>query len=242
MIFHQSQIVWCQCLLVVSNIALPRDLPLMEPKNFLHSSIKDFIINVNNNYRYLKTGYYVSLHAEILGDPVIPTTENAIDAYRPPILLLRASKAGIPSSPYVVAASVKRIIEEVGFPVVLFALNPSSFNGYAVAKYRSALYRAFKSLSMNYKFAVCAEPLQGEIVSVNCFFGKCMENGKVEEAARRVFEVFGLPICKLHFQIMDGKPYLCGLQPVKKQEIGPHETQIIVNGLRRFLDGKEWPF
>jgi hypothetical protein len=65
----------------------------MKPSQFLESTIKAFTININNDYRYMKTGYYVSLHAEILDNAVIPTSENILDSNRPPILLLRAAKA-----------------------------------------------------------------------------------------------------------------------------------------------------
>ena len=58
----------------------------------------------------MKTGYYVSLHAEILGKTMIPTGENIVDANRTPILLLRAAKAGIPPIPFIVTDSVKQII------------------------------------------------------------------------------------------------------------------------------------
>jgi hypothetical protein len=56
--------------LVVSNIDLTTNVPVMKPSKFLEASIEDFTLNINNDYRYLKTGYYVSLHAEILGNPV----------------------------------------------------------------------------------------------------------------------------------------------------------------------------
>lgn len=58
----------------------------------------------------MKTGYYVSLHAEILGSTVIPTSENIVDTSRTPILLLKAAKAGIPPIPFIVTDSVKQII------------------------------------------------------------------------------------------------------------------------------------
>jgi hypothetical protein len=48
----------------------------MKPSKFLESSIKEPTLNINNDYRYMKTGYYVSLHAEVLGSKVIPTSEN----------------------------------------------------------------------------------------------------------------------------------------------------------------------
>ncbi|MGB9714422.1 MAG: RimK-like ATPgrasp N-terminal domain-containing protein [Candidatus Bathyarchaeales archaeon] len=216
-----------QWVLVVSNIDLTTKVPRVSPSAFLESSIKDFIININNDYRYLKMGYYVSVHAETLGNPVIPTSGNMIDANRIPVFLLRSSKAGIPTMPCIVTSSVKQIISEVGFPVVVFAVNPFIYDGFKIAKNRSSLYRAVKSLSMNYKFAVCAIPLKGEILSFKSIFGKCELEGDAKGVSERVYEVFKIPICKLHVQLVDGKAYLCGLQPVNREELTPSDLKLI---------------
>jgi len=213
--------------LVVSNIDLPTNMPIMKPPTFLESSIKDFTLNINNDYRYLKTGYYVSLHAEILGNPVIPSSGNTIDAHRTPILLLRASKAGVPTLPYLVTDSVKQIISELGFPVVVFAVNPFIYDGFKIAKNKSALYRAMKSLGMNYKFAVCAQPLKGEMISFKSIFGKCGLDEDFREVSEKVYEIFKIPICKLHAQRIEGKAYLCGLQPLKREELLPSDLKAI---------------
>jgi len=214
--FSYSGVTW---VLVVSNIDLTTDLPKMKPSAFLKSSTKDFTLNLNNDYRYLKTGYYVSMHAEVLGNGVIPSTENIIDANRTPILLLKASKAGIPTLPYLVTSSIKQIMSMFAFPIVIFAVNPFSYEGYKTAGNRSALYRAVKSLSMNYKFAVCVQPLKGEMLSFKSIFGKCHQTGEVAAISEEVYEVFRIPICKLHVQKIKNRAYLCGLQPVRTEEI-----------------------
>ncbi|MEM4713500.1 MAG: RimK-like ATPgrasp N-terminal domain-containing protein [Candidatus Bathyarchaeia archaeon] len=227
-------------MLVVSNIDLRTNEPITKPSAFLKSSVRDFILNINNDYRYMKTGYYVSLHAEILGNDVVPTTENAIDAYRLPVLLVRASKNGAPVMPYLVTDSVKQIMAEFSFPVVVFAVNPFSFNSFQTAKNRTALYRAVKSLSMNYRYAVCAQPLCGEMISVKSFFGECAsEDGNVREIVKKVYETFNIPVCKLHLQRFDGKAYLCGLQPLKMEEITPLDIDMISKIVSRKA-GKGW--
>ena len=224
-------------MLVVSNIDLRTNASVTKPSAFLKSSVRDFILNVNNDYRYMKTGYYVSLHAEILGNKVVPTTENALDAYRLPVMLVRASKNGTPIMPYLVTDSVKQIMAEFSFPVVMFAVNPFSFNGFQTAKNRTALYRAVKSLSMNYRYVVCAQPLRGEMVSYKSFFGQCtVEDDSAMEIARKVYETFNIPICKLHIQRVGGKAYLCGLQPLKMEEISPSETDLISKIVSRFSE------
>ena len=214
--------------LVVSNFDLPHNMRVMKPAAFLEASIKDTTLNLSNEYRYMKLGYYVSMHAEILGNQVIPSCENIIDSSRTPILLLRTKKAGVPTLPFLVTDSVKKIVDELGFPVILFAVNPFIYDGYNVASNKSSLYRAMKSLGMNYKFAVCAQPLVGKLQDVKCFFGKAQsEDSQVQEIAKQVFSLIKIPVCKLLIQKSVDKAYLCGLQPVSRQELSETDLQKI---------------
>jgi RimK-like ATPgrasp N-terminal domain len=214
--------------LVVSNIDLTANLQVMKPASFLESTIKEPTLNISNEYRYMKTGYYVSMHAEILGNRVIPSCENIIDSSRTPLLLLRAAKAGVPTLPSLVTDSVKKIITELGFPVILFAVNPFIYDGFKIAQNKSALYRAMKSLGMNYKFAVCAQPLKGELFTIKSFFGKVTNaEPETEAIAKKVYETFKIPVCKLHIQKTVDKAYLCGLQPVEKEELSEQDLQTI---------------
>jgi hypothetical protein len=214
--------------LVVSNIDLDDDLNALNPSQFLESSIKDTTININYEYRYLKTGYYVSLHAEVLGNNVIPSCENIIDSSRTPILLLRATRAKIPTVPFVVTDSVKKIITELNLPVVVFAVNPFIYEGYQLAKNKSALYRVMKSLGMNYKFIVCAESLFGEMLTVKSFFGKSqLQDKQISAVTEKVYELFKIPICKVHVQKAEGKAFLSGLEPLKENELSKSDKELI---------------
>jgi hypothetical protein len=212
---------------------LTTDLHAMKPTTFLQSSISDSILNLSDDYRYLKTGYYVSMHAEVLGNPVIPSSTDIIDANRTPILLLKASKAGIPTLPNLVTSSIRQIIAKIGFPNLIFAVNPFTHDGYKTAANRSALYRAVKSLGMNYKFAVCAMPLKGRMVTFKSVFGKCELNGEVASISRRVYEVFKIPLCKLHVQLVEERAYLCGLQPLETEEIESSDIKFISEEIAR---------
>jgi len=199
----------------------------MKPSTFLNKSIREHVLNINNDYRYMKMGYYVSLHAEVLGNHVIPRSENALDAYRHPILLIKAAKHGIPTLPHIVTDSANQIIAKLGFPLVIFAVNPFSNGGYKTAQNKSALYRALRSFGLNHKFAVCAQPLVSEMVSINTIFGKCAQPRQVQELARRFYEVFKLPICKLNIQQRETNVYLCGVEKLEVEEITPTELKLV---------------
>jgi hypothetical protein len=214
--------------LVVSNIDLTNNIQVMKPATFLDSTIKEPTLNLNNEYRYMKTGYYVSMHAEILGNSVIPSCENIIDSSRAPVLLLRAAKAGVRTLPFIVTDSVKKIATEIGYPAIVFAVNPFIYDGYKIAHNKSSLYRAMKSLGMNYKFAVCAQPLEGQLFTIKSFFGKTTDQDqKSQEIAQKVYEIFKIPLCNLHIQKTQDKAYLCGLQPVSKEELSEQDLQQI---------------
>lgn len=218
-------------MLVVSNLDLAKNVQAVSPAKFLESQNKGFTINLDSDYRYLKSGYYVSMHAEILGNPVIPTSRTIIDASRTPILLLEAQKAGIPTLPNLTTGSVKQILQETTFPIVLFPVNPFMYNGYKTANNRSALYRAVKSLGLNYKFTVCVQSLIGEMTSFKSIFGKSNQNEPLRRISERVFEVFKIPVCKLHVQRTEKEAYLCGLQPLRREEILPEDLEAIRVGI-----------
>ncbi len=228
-------------MLVVSNLGLAEDLQTMKPAAFLNSSTKDFTLNVSIDYRYMKAAYYVSMHAEVLGSQVVPTTENIIDVNRTPLLLLKASRAGIPTLPYIVTSSVRQIVDGCGFPVVLFAVNPFCYDGFKTARNKSALYRAVRSMSMNYKFSVCVQPLRGELRTIKSLFGRTESEDTARKIARRVYEVFNLPICKLHIQLIGSEVYLCGLQPLKTEEVTATDLQLISTEVSRILNKGEHP-
>jgi len=142
-------------------------------------------------------------------------------------LLLRAKKAGIPTPSWVVTDSVKKIISEFTFPVVIFPVNPFIYEGYGIANNKSALYRAMKSLGINYKFPVCVQSLQGEMLSFKSIFGNCGQNENTKKVAHNVYALFKIPVCKLHVQIVGEKAYLCGLQPLKKSELCKSDLELI---------------
>jgi hypothetical protein len=81
---------------------------------------------------------------------------------------------------------------------------------------------------MNYKFAVCAQPLRGKLFSVKSFFGKTISQElETERIAEKVYDTFKIPLCKLHIQKTVEKAYLCGLQPVSREELSEQDLQII---------------
>jgi hypothetical protein len=65
------------------------------------------------------------------------------------------------------------------------------------------------------------------MVSFKTIFGKCELDKDLVDISQKVYELFKIPICKLHVQRVEGKVYLCGLQPLKKEELLPSDTKLI---------------
>jgi hypothetical protein len=230
-------------LTVVSDIGL--DLPgvhVVGARNFLGCSIKQpFVVNVNPDYRYMKMGYYVSLHADLIGSPVIPSCADALDVYRTPISLLRASKAAIPVAPYLVTDSAEEVISGFDLPVMIFAVNPFPTYGFQVAYSKSGLYGVMKRLTMNKRYTICAIPIIGELVSLKTIFGvpinmltKSVCDGDVRRISEMIFKLFNVPMFKSYIQRKGDQLYLCGLDPLKKcSSLGAVENALIAEGITK---------
>jgi hypothetical protein len=217
----------CTLVLVVSDLAFTNpESTIIDSNTFFKTSHKDSVLNLQPDYRYMRMGYYVSMQAEIMGCRVIPSSQDSLDAYRPPIFLLRASKRGLNTSPYLISDNVKDIMFEVEFPMILFPLHPASNGGYRVVNSEGSLYRAVRSLGMNQKYPVCAENLFGTLTSAKCLLGST-DNEVASKIAEAVYDEFKLPICRLVIQILDGEPYLCSLASVRSDELTSEDLKIL---------------
>ena len=228
-------------IVVVSDIRV--SLPNVETigaRRFLGQSIKNqHVVNLSPDYRYMKMGYYVSLHAELMGDRVIPKCSDALDVYRPPILLLRASKAGIPVSQYIVTDSAEEVIARFDAPVMIFSLKPFPTYGFEVVRSKSILNGVMKRITMNRRYTVCVEPLLGKVVSLESIFGAPINletmaicDGEIRNITERVYSGFSLPLFKAYLQMEGDHACLCGLDPVKKlRRLSADEAALIRKGI-----------
>jgi len=228
-------------LVVVSDIGVSlRDFQVIGARRFLGSSVKNqFVVNVSRDYRYMKMGYYVSLHADLLGDTVIPKCSDALDVYRPPILLFRAYRTGIPVSPYIVTDSAEEVIARFDAPLMIFSLKPFPTYKFEIVRSKSALNSVMKRLTMNKRYTVCVEPLQGKVVSLESVFGSPIDlesesicDGNVRTITERIYAEFGLPLFKCYVQLEGDHVCLCGLDPLKKsRKLCSTESALIAEGV-----------
>jgi len=214
-------------LLIVSDILLHRNpLRVVSSEDYLRSKLEEPIINIQLDYRYMKMGYYVSTHAEANGNQVIPTSTDIIDAYNNAIFLMRSEKRGIPTPAYVATNSVEGITAKLGFPLILFPLNPFSYDTYRIARSSEELTKAVKNLGMNRSYPVSAQTLLGPIQTVKSIFGS-VQIKEADSAAKKCYEEFMIPLCKLYIQRTEEKCYLCSMAPLRPSDMKPADLQII---------------
>jgi hypothetical protein len=185
------------------------------PFAFLQSSVKGDVLNVSHDYRYQKMGYYVSMHAELCGCKVTPRCADILDTHRNPLLMIRASRAGIPCLPWTLLSKYEH---NVGLPALLFAVNPYTCNSVTQVRSESMMYRTMKSLSMNKRYPVSVQPLVGEVKDAIMVFGET-DVPEAKEVARRFYEEFHIPIGKMVLQVVDGEAKLSHFEPALKKEV-----------------------
>jgi hypothetical protein len=185
------------------------------PLIFLRQPVHESVLNINNDYRYLQMGYYVSAHAETFGVEVAPSCTEIMDAYRNPLLIEKAKRHGLRTSDYRLVISPK---SDLNTPVMLFAVNPFTNNSMKVVKSASRLPGMIRKMSMKARFPVSLHPVTGEILEIIQMFGEST-NDETSEFARRFYEIFNIPICKLVVQIDDGGVVLDHCEPAAKKEV-----------------------
>ncbi|MCE8425289.1 MAG: RimK-like ATPgrasp N-terminal domain-containing protein [Candidatus Methanoperedens sp.] len=175
----------------------------------------DSVFNINNDYRYLRIGYYVSAHAETYGVEVTPSCMEIMDAYRNPLLIEKARMHGLPTSGY---RLITRPEDDLCVPALLFAVNPFTNNSMKVVRSGSRLPGIIKKMSFEARFPVSLHPLTGEVKEIIQMFGETTDE-ETSEFTGKFYDVFNIPICKLVVQIDDGKVLLDHCEPAPKKEV-----------------------
>ncbi|MDI6897801.1 RimK-like ATPgrasp N-terminal domain-containing protein [Methanocella conradii] len=184
------------------------------PFAFLESHVNEDVLNVSHDYRYQKIGYYVSMHAELCGCRVTPRCSDILDTHRNPLLMIRASRAGIPCLPYRLISGYEKDL----YPALCFAVNPYTCNSVTKVKSESQMYRTIKSLSVNNRYPVSVQPLLGEVKEAVQVFGET-DVPEARAIARKFYEAFRIPVGKLVLQVVDGEAKLCHFEPAAKKEV-----------------------
>lgn len=180
------------------------------------------VLNLAGDYDYLSKGYYLSQEAEADGLRVYPTCKEILDAYVTPLLLEKASLAGI--------RVAKHYITNDYFepPVVVDPINPF-MSSHAVAHKASQQQRVARSISRNFTYAMCCQELpDGSRISwFRGVLGHCA-SARYIELACAVWEVFRIPLARVRvISLSDGDAWLSAIYPLAFQGLRTRELALI---------------
>jgi hypothetical protein len=179
----------------------------------------DCWVNLAGDYDYLTDGYYVSMELEMDGGlNVHPTPMEVLDAYVTPIFLEKAKRAGLDIPQWYITN------DYFDPPVLIDSLNPFMSRQKLVHS-AAQQEKVAKSLTRNFTYAICCQelPAGASVRSFKSVLGWC-EQPRYREAARRIWEVFGIPLGLVRtIEPRSGPVLLSGIWPLRPGTLNPRE-------------------
>ncbi len=189
----------------------------------------ELIINLCHDLRFLKSGYYVSLHAN--GHRVIPAIEDLSDLYCPPLLFKRLEGKLLLIKP--------RLLDEAprgNGEVLLFPVNQLNKARYFIARNNFEKQIYYEEASLHHRYPVAVLPLRRKLKEFSVIFGDCIsENKKYAQAAKLIYSEFRIPVFKL---LMQGRSF-SGMLPCSLKQLNTEEFDLLIDKLREIYEGKD---
>jgi len=174
------------------------------------------------DYAYLGAGYYASLDAELGGERVWPTTEEALDAYVVPILADKARAAGLE------VPSATLVTERFPAPPFLaWPVNPFSSKGELILD-EAGLAARRGGLTYAGKYAVYCQRLPDtyRLDTVRVVLGRC-DVPELESFVRDAFAALHLPLARLRVIVSPADYLLAAAEPLPYHELNEGERSWI---------------
>ena len=180
------------------------------------------VANLSGDYTYLTSGYYASLDAELAGLRVLPTTQEALDAYVVPIAMEKARLAGIPVPPH------ETVTDRFPPPPLLaYPINPFSSRGELLLDVETIEQRR-KGLTYTGKYAVLVQhlPVDHRIDVLRLVMGKT-HVPEYEELGRLLFETYRLPLMKVRIVVTTKEYLLSAIEPLPFGELTEDDRSLL---------------
>lgn len=199
-------------------------LPIVEP----HPGALDGVLgeaagdvdalNLAGDYTYLSAGYYASLDAELRGERMLPTPEEALDAYVVPILLEKARQANM-------AVPTATIVTDrfPAPPFLAWPINPFSTKGELILD-AATLEARRGGLTYAGKYAVACQrlPADHRLDTVRVTLGTC-DVPELADLASEAFRVLRLPLMRLRVIVSAEAYLLAAVGPLPFEELTADE-------------------
>lgn len=179
-------------------------------------------LNMAGDYSYMSEGYYDSLDAELAGLQVMPTTAEALDAYVVPIAMEKARLGGLSTPDYdIITDKFPKL------PVLAYAVNPFS-SMFDIITEGDDLKAKHKGLTMTGKYATLCQQLPADyrIDVVRCVLGRSLVE-EYADFARRVFELFRLPLLRVRVIVSTTEYLLSAIEPLPYDELTLNEKKLL---------------
>jgi hypothetical protein len=181
--------------------------------------------NLYGDYSYLLSGYYDSLDAELSDLNVIPTTQDALDAYVVPIAMEKAKSEGLYIPEYEIITD-----KFLTPPMMAYPVNPFFSKGELITD-AAMLEERRNALSMTGKYAVLCQRLKGDyrVDVLRCVMGQCL-NEPYKHFAAEVFRIFRIPLMRIRVIVVAKEYQLSAIEPLPFEDLTLNEKKLL-NGL-----------
>lgn len=180
---------------------------------------------VNESYFYKTEPYYTIVTNENEGIKTTPSSSDVLDAYIVPICLEKAKLAGIPVCDWVISN------QYVSLPAIVYGLNYfSTPSDHFLISDLEAAKKVIKHVTNHGRYPFCYQKISVTSSVAKCvsIFGKtinCCE--PVKSLAKKVYEVFRLPLVEVVLVKDELGFRLSSLAPVKYSQLSKDETEML---------------
>jgi hypothetical protein len=196
------------------------------PKDSLFFIRRDNISHIiSENYSYKTETYYSILSYELEGRPVLPSSRVILDAYVVPLCLERAKRGGIPVCDWGISQGY------VPLPVILYGLNYfATTSDFFVVDDNTRAKEVIRHITNIGKYPFCYQKLDEGATIHSCIgiFGKTLHDcSRVSDMAKKVYELFSIPLVTMVFVKNNEKYRLSSLAPVKYSQLCGEERSLL---------------
>lgn len=180
------------------------------------------LINLGGNYDYLELPYYLSQDYELAGQEIFPSNKQMLDAYVPPLFLVKARAAGIDVADHYISNGYFEP------PVIIDPINPFMIKSRIVWK-AARTDAVARSMTRNFTYAICCQdiPPGSRIV----YFASVLGHASTSEyrtSARQVWEVFRIPLARVRLIITpERKSLMSDISPLPYHKLSERQRSFI---------------
>jgi hypothetical protein len=180
----------------------------------------ELIINLSQDLRFLKYGYYISLHA----NRVVPAIKDLFDLYCPPLIFKRLEGK--------LSIIKLKILDEAPLEagkVIIFPVNQLNKTRYFIARNNFEKQIYYEAASLHHRYPVAVLPLKNKLKEFAVIFGECSHRNKEYAAiAKLIYSELKIPIFKL---LMQGRKF-SGALPCSLKQLNSEEFNLLMKKLR----------